>query len=146
MPVESIAAKLADSSRPAFLFGTVPPRENTSPEDAKAICARFTARSAVLATDGFIVYDIQEEGGRASTERPFPFRKTMDPSLYASYFTPLSGKTCVVYKSVIESDLKSFDKWIDTATRTHGHEAFNFVGAPTSSVIPLPLPLFDVYA
>ena len=35
---------------------------------------KFASRSATLATDGFIVYDIQDEGGRTTTERPFPFR------------------------------------------------------------------------
>ena len=35
---------------------------------------KFATRSATLATDGFIVYDIQDEGGRTTIERPFPFR------------------------------------------------------------------------
>lgn len=134
MPIESVAEKLKDPSRPTFLFGTVPPKEGTSEENARAICAMFAARSAVLATDGFIVYDIQEEGGRTNMERPFPFRKTMDPSLYASFFLPVSGKPCVVYKSVVESDSKSFDAWLEKASKQHQHEAFNFVGAPTSGV------------
>mmetsp|Transcript_5314 Transcript_5314/g.8692 ORF Transcript_5314/g.8692 Transcript_5314/m.8692 type:complete len:371 (+) Transcript_5314:105-1217(+) len=125
---------LTDPSRPVFLFGSTPPREGTTVEKAKEACAKFAARSAVLATDGFIVYDIQDEGGRTTMERPFPFRKTMDPSLYASFFPSYSAKQCVVYKCVVEDSMEGFDKWMDTAVQGHGHTAFNFVGAATSRV------------
>jgi len=132
-PIETLADVLKDSSRPAFLFGSTPPQSTTSEEKAKETCAKFAARSAVLATDGFIVYDIQDEAGRTEMVRPFPFRKTMDASTYASYFIPVSGKQCVVYKCVVEENLESFGNWLDIATGTHGHNAFTLVGAPTSS-------------
>lgn len=103
-------------------------------ESAKETCAKFAARSAVLATDGFIVYDIQDERGRTTAERPFPFRKTMDPTQYASYFPPVSGKQCVVYKSVVESGAEGFQDWIDTACDKYMHNAFNLVGAPSSTM------------
>jgi hypothetical protein len=123
---------LLDPSRPVFLFGSTPPREGTSIEKAKESCRKFAARSAVLATDGFIVYDIQDEGGRTTIERPFPFRRTMDPSLYASFFPAVSAKQCVVYKCVVEDSMENFDEWMDKATQDHGHTAFNFVGAASS--------------
>ena len=34
---------------------------------------------------GHIVCDIQEEGARTNLERPFPFRKAMDPALYGRF-------------------------------------------------------------
>ena len=74
MEAGNLSDVLRDSSRPVFLFGLVPPREGTSIEKARETCAKFAARSAVLATDGFIVYDIQDEDGRTTLERPFPFR------------------------------------------------------------------------
>ena len=61
-----VEASLIDSSRPTFLFGSTPPREGTSEEKAKQTCAKFLARSATLAADGYIVYDIQEEKGRTT--------------------------------------------------------------------------------
>lgn len=125
---------LADPARPVFLFGSVPPREGTSEDKAREACAKFAARSAVLATDGFIVYDIQDEASRTSLERPFPFRKTMDPAQYASYFPAVSGKQCIIYKSVVESSMDQLDEWIDSAINKYGHEAFNLVGAPSSAV------------
>lgn len=131
----SLASALVDPSRPVFLFGSTPPREGTDIEKAKSACAKFAARSAVLATDGFIVYDIQDEGSRNAAERPFPFRKTMDPALYASFFPIYSGKQCVVYKSVVESSVADFDAWLDTAINTYGHKTFNLVGAASSSAL-----------
>lgn len=130
----SLVNALSDPSRPVFLFGSTPPREGTTEEKAKESCAKFAARSAVLAIDGFIVYDIQDEAGRTTMERPFPFRKTMDPSLYASFFPALSGKQCVVYKCVVENSMEEFDQWLDSSVHKYGHTAFNFVGAASSSV------------
>ncbi len=129
----SLASALANPSRPVFLFGSTPPKEGTTEEKGREACAKFAARSAVLATDGFIVYDIQDECSRTNLERPFPFRKTMDPSQYASYFPAVSGKECVVYKSVVEESPQHFDEWLSRAVVDHGHKAFNLVGAASSA-------------
>jgi hypothetical protein len=125
---------LINPARPSFLFGVSPPKEGTTPEKAKEIAMKFCSRSAVLATDGFIVYDIQDEKGRVETERPFPFRKTMDASWYATLFPIIAGKQCVVYKSVVEDTIEGFHDWLDIAVSQHGNKAFNLVGAPTSKI------------
>lgn len=130
----SIIDALLDTSRPVFLFGSTPPREGTSIEKARESCQKFTARSSVLAIDGFIVYDIQDEGGRTTMERPFPFRKTMDASLYASFFPQYSAKQCVVYKCVVEDSIDDFNNWLSKAIQDCNHVAFNFVGAASSNV------------
>ena len=130
----NLSDALKDSSRPVFLFGSVPPKAGTTIEDAIQTCAKFTARSSVLATDGFIVYDIQDEGARTNVERPFPFRKTMDAAIYGALFPGLSGKQCVIYKSVVEDGAATFSDWIDTACGKYKHNAFNLVGSPTSRI------------
>jgi|Transcript_17947 hypothetical protein len=56
----------------------------------------------------------------------------MDASTYGSYFPSLSGKQCVVYKSVVEAGVEDFDRWADMACEKHNHCAFNLVGAPSS--------------
>jgi hypothetical protein len=129
----SLVRALSDSSRPVFLFGSTPPREGTTEQQARDSCAKFAARSAVLATDGFIVYDIQDEGTRTTLERPFPFRKTMDPALYASFFPAVSGKQCVVYKCVVEESKEQYEQWLNKAVHEYGHKAFNLVGAASSA-------------
>lgn len=136
MPLESIVQVLRDTSRPAFLFGSTPPREDTPIEKARESCAKFASRSAVLATDGFIIYDIQDEEGRTELERPFPFRKTMDAAQYASFFPPITGKQCVVYKCVADQKEEDFKQWLTHSTESYGHVAFNLVGAATSKFGP----------
>ena len=136
MPSPDLIRALTDSSRPCFLFGCTPPRDGVTEVEARKICAAYAKRSAVLATDGFVVYDIQDESVRTSTERPFPFRKTMDAATFASYFYPESGKRCVVYKAVhCEETPEAFDAWVNRAQTTFGHNAFTLVGAPSSSVV-----------
>lgn len=131
---ETLCDVLRDTARPVFLFGACPPRNGTSVEKAKDICSKFVARGSVLATDGFIIYDIQDEAGRTSVERPFPFRKCMDAAQYASFFPAVSGKQCVVYKSVVEAGVAEFDNWVDEACDKYDLNAFNLVGAPSSKV------------
>lgn len=123
---------LSDSARPCFLFGCTPPRAGTSDAEARRVASLFAARSAVLATDGFVVYDIQDESVRTTAERPFPFRKTMDAAHFASFFVGLSGKRCVVYKSVSDASPEAFDAWLSHAATAYGHTAFTLVGAPSS--------------
>ena len=87
----------------------------------------------MLATDGFIVYDIQDEACRTEVERPFPFRKNLDAAWYASLFLEATGKHCVVYKSVVEESIEKLGDWVDNAIDKYGHNCFNLVGAPSSS-------------
>lgn len=125
----SLAERLADPSRPVFLLGEVPPAIHTAPGKAAEICSKFSSRSRALATDGFIVYDIQEEPGRSATPRPFPFRQLMDSSPYAALLARTSGKPCLVYKCVADA---SFDEWMETCSQEHGHTAINLVGRASS--------------
>ena len=127
-----LAKALADPERPVFLMGSVPPREGTSPSEAQAIAEKFIARSRSHATDGFIVYDIQDEASRTNMARPFPFRRTMDPSEFAALFPPASGKSTVLYHAVSEPTEAAFDAWLDTAG-VYGHRTLNLVGPASSS-------------
>ena len=128
----SLADNLSDPTRPTFLLGDVPPREGTPPGKCLSICQKFMTRSRTLACDGFIVYDIQDEPGRATSgiERPFPFRQLMDSSEYAALLSRSSGKPCVVYKCIADA---KFEEWIDRASTEHGHSAINLVGRPSAS-------------
>ncbi|KAL7550758.1 hypothetical protein ACHAWF_013974 [Thalassiosira exigua] len=90
---------------------------------------KFLQRSRPLATDGFIVYDIQDEPGRTDMDRPFPFRRVMDSSAHASILARSSGRECLVYKCVADAN---FDGWLQTAKTTHGHQAINLVGRASS--------------
>jgi len=132
--LDDITTILKDPSRPCFFFGSTPPREGTSAEKALETSEKFASRSAVLAIDGFIIYDIQDESSRNDVERPFPFRKTIDSSYYASLITKVSGRPCVVYKSVVEESIESYSQWLDKACHTYEHTAYTLVGAASSKL------------
>lgn len=127
---EPLSKRMANPARPVFLLGEVPPGEGTQPGKCLEIATKFAARSRALATDGFIVYDIQDEPGRSDMKRPFPFRRLMDSSRYASLLAKTSNKPCCVYKCVADAQ---FNEWIDTAASEHGHSAVNLVGRASST-------------
>ena len=127
-----LAKALADPKRPTFLMGCTPPREGTTPAQAYEICQKFVDRSRAQATDGFIVYDIQDEASRNAEARPFPFRRTMDPNEFASLFPGESGKSCVLYKVPVEADEAEFDGWLSRAAIA-GHRTLNLVGPASAA-------------
>lgn len=67
-------------------------------------------------------------------ERPFPFKKTLDPAWYGHLFPELSGKDCIIYKCAVENDAATFQNWLDDSVGKYNHTAYNLVGAPTSSL------------
>ena len=97
------------------------------------IAEKFVARARNLATDGYIVYDIQDEDGRTDLPRPFPFRRTLDPSSYGGCLARASGKQAIIYKCAVGDKREDFERWVDKTTKTHGHAAVNVVGGATSS-------------
>eukprot|EP00545_Synedropsis_sp_CCMP1620_P011606 CAMPEP_0119007722 /NCGR_PEP_ID=MMETSP1176-20130426/3204_1 /TAXON_ID=265551 /ORGANISM="Synedropsis recta cf, Strain CCMP1620" /LENGTH=358 /DNA_ID=CAMNT_0006959921 /DNA_START=68 /DNA_END=1140 /DNA_ORIENTATION=- len=124
-----LSSRLSDPARPVFLLGDVPPGEGTPPGKCQTICNKFMSRSRTLASDGFIVYDIQDEPGRSDMDRPFPFRRVMDSSGYAALLSRSSGKQCLIYKCVADPN---FEEWLTKATTEHGHSSINLVGRASS--------------
>lgn len=136
MDPTSVVRSLRDPARPTFLLGDVPPAEGTPPGKAQEICNKFVARSRNLASDGFVVYDIQAEEDRVTDmQRPFPFRKLSDPARYASLLSRSSGKPCVVYKCVADA---AFEPWIENCAGVHGHRAVNVVGRSAGGAADAP--------
>jgi len=135
MSTPSLREAMLDNSRPVFLFGAVPPLEGTTPEKELEIVQKFVARSRTLATDGFLVYDIQEEKGRTADPRPFPYRRCGEPAAFAALLGKVSGKESIVYKCVAELPThKSYDEWLEKACGQNKQESFNLVGGASSSV------------
>jgi len=130
----SLRDALLESKRPVFLFGTVPAMEGTPTEKIRAQAVKFAAKMRELATDGYIVYDIQEEKGRTPDPRPFPFRPMSDPVEYADLLRQASGKDSIVYKCVAEHNGESFADWSNKTSKVHGVELLNLVGGATSTV------------
>jgi hypothetical protein len=128
---QSCICSLSWHVSPRIFFSTAA-GEGTAPGKVLEVATKFSNRSKALASDGFIVYDIQDEPGRSSdaSPRPFPFRRLMDSSPYAALLARTSGKQCLVYKCIADAQ---FDEWIETAHTSHGHSAINVVGRVSSA-------------
>lgn len=113
--------------------GVTPPLDGSSAEAETEAAKNFVAKARGLATDGYIVYDIQEEAGRTADPRPFPFRKLGDPGSFARALKSASGgMESVVYKCVAETKSEeALREWLTDATRATS--AYNLVGGASSS-------------
>ena len=127
------------------LYGIAPPKLATEPERLREIAAQQVTRLRMLAPDGLVVYDIQDEPGRDGQERPFPFLPTVDPEVYANDALAELAIPKIVYRCVGAQPREVFSSWIDTV-RAANRRLSVFVGAPRGrSHIP-GLPLAEAYA
>jgi hypothetical protein len=130
-----LRAKLLDPAQAVVLYGTTPPRAATPQDQVEAAAEKLAARLAALPLDGVVVYDIQDETGRTSQPRPFPFVGTVDPREYARHFR----LPAIVYKALGMMPEADWRSWL-ADTRGMGVEVLSIVGRPASGVkYPLPL-------
>ena len=120
--------KLLDPRSAVLLYGTTPPRAGSAAHDVQAAADKLAARLAPLPVDGVVVYDIQDETGRAASPRPFPFTGTVDPRDYAQ----LLRRPTIVYKALGSMDEPAWRAWLDATVPQHS--LVSVVGRPTSGV------------
>ena len=125
-----LRAKLPDAQQTVLLYGTTPPRLGTAPDAIAAAAEKLAARLAGLPLDGLVVYDIQDETGRADTPRPFPFVGTVDPREYAKLF----NLPTIVYKALGTLDQAGWEAWLFESAHAHQVRFVSVVGRPTSGV------------
>ncbi len=136
--------KFADPQRGVYLFGTTPPKLDTTEEKMTEIADKLLARLQSLEYDGLIVYDIQDESSRIDTPRPFPFMHTLDPRVYSRLMREKSGRPVITYKSVSQRDRAAFTEWLNEAWETYGVRDIVLVGSPSSEG-EIKLSLNDAY-
>jgi len=127
-----LRSTLADPARRLRLYGTTPPRAGTPPEQVRAAAEKLAARLSGLPLDALVVYDIQDETGRTSVARPFPFTGTLDPREYARFF----DRPTIVYKALGNIDEAGWKAWLDAS---RGAECLSIVGRPAPGRYALPL-------
>ena len=120
--------KLLDAKRSVLLYGTTPPRAGTPEDGVRLAAEKLAARLAGLPLDGVVVYDIQDETGRAESPRPFAFSGTVDPREYAK----LLPQSTIVYKALGSMDERAWREWLDATVPRHA--LVSVVGRPTSGV------------
>ncbi len=124
------------------LYGTTPPRAGTPEEKIARAAERLAERLRALTLDGIVIYDVQEEQGRTSMPRPFPFLPTSDSRAYSRRLHELTGLTPITYKCIADVTEECWNPWLDETAHDFGIDHLSLVGLPTSrgisSAVPLP--------
>ncbi|HZD19912.1 MAG TPA: hypothetical protein VE325_04510 [Burkholderiales bacterium] len=128
-----LRARLADRREPVFLYGTTPPRSGATAAQVNEAAEKLAARMRPLALDGLVVYDIQDESGRTSQPRPFPFIGTVDPRRYASLLAERTGLTPITYKALGSMEEAAWQAWLVESAQAD-LRVVSVVGRPTSGV------------
>ena len=128
------------------LYGIAPPKLATDPERLRDIAAEQVARLRLLAPDGLVVYDIQDEPGRGGQARPFPFLPTVDPEVYARDALADLAIPKIVYRCVGAHPREVFSNWIDGVRSTADRHLSVLVGAPRGRSHSVGLPLAEAYS
>lgn len=139
-----LKARYNDNNRGVYFIGTTPPKSDTPVEQVETIAQKLLERVSDIDVDGFIVYDIQDEGSRIKAPRPFPFKSTHDPRLYASLLNNKSTRPVITYKSVGKLSVEDIHQWADEAWQTYNIRDLVLVGSP-SHKSEVSLSLDDAY-
>lgn len=144
--MNALLRKLEDGLTGIRLYGIAPPKLASDPERVRDIAAQQVARIRGLAPDGLVVYDIQNEPGRSSQMRPFPFLPTVDPEVYAHEALAELTTPKIVYRCVGAHSREAFSGWLDGVRAAAGRRLSVFVGAPSVQSLGSGLPLAEAYA
>lgn len=123
--------KLKTGQSGILLYGLTPPKLETSEEKVREITQRRLSRLSEVTVDGLILYDIQDESGRANEERPFPYLQTLDPITYRKRYLAALDLPCVLYQCVGKY---SPEQLVDRS-RSIQDECTVLVGASTRSEV-----------
>ena len=125
--------RLVEGREPVFLYGTTPPRAGAAPAQVDEAADKLAARVRPLAVDGIVVYDIQDESGRTSQPRPFPFIATVDPRRYSTLLRDRTGLVPITYKALGNMDEAAWQGWLVESAQAN-LRVVSVVGRPTSGV------------
>lgn len=129
--------------RPRLTYAIVPPGQTVPVERRRALAAAQSAHIASLPIDALLVYDVQDEGSRNGSPRPFPFRPKVDALDYALDELVLGSLPVVVYRAVAQQNEASLCSWLE---RLEARDARGIlVGAPSREA-PSSLTLGEAYA
>jgi hypothetical protein len=135
-------SNLASPGQFVTLYGTTPPRADAPEERIMRAATRLAERIAPLPIDGLVVYDVQDEDGRTTVPRPFPYLPTTEPRAYSRRLHDLLAKPTITYKCIADMTEETWEPWLTEARQVYGVRYLSLVGLPTTRgrVSSLPLP------
>ncbi len=111
-------------------YGLTPPKRDQDPAKFRGIAERQMERIKALAPDGLILYDLQDEAGRTTSPRPFPFLPTLEPSRYAREQLAELNIPRILYQCAGNHSRTDFLAWADRLDPER--DACVLVGAPAA--------------
>ncbi|MBR2158555.1 MAG: methylenetetrahydrofolate reductase [Campylobacter sp.] len=134
-----LKTKIKQGKSGIVLYGLTPPKISLSQSEAREIAQRQLQRLEGIKIDGLVIYDLQDESNRNSSNRTFEFVRTIKPEIYAKDYLQ-NRYEAVIYKAVSNYNEAEFKEFL----QTHSDAISIFVGA--SSAIDTPkLSLNDAY-
>ncbi len=137
----TLHSRLTDANAFITLYGTTPPRADAAEERIAQAAERLATRLTTLPLDGIVVYDVQNEAGRTTVPRPFPYLPTIDPRRYSQRLRTLIKLPTITYKCIADMTPTTWPAWLTAAHEDFGVEYLSLVGLPTTrgqtSAMPL---------
>ena len=124
--------KLLDPQQFIALYGTTPPRADATPARVARAADKLIARINPLPLDGVVVYDVQDESGRTTEPRPFPFLPTLDSRTYAKLLHERSSQPVIAYKSITGMAEEQWQPWLNATAGEYGINYLSLVGISSS--------------
>lgn len=128
----NLQKKLLDPKHFVAFYGTTAPRADTSPERVLKTADKLSQRISALPLDGLVVYDVQDEQGRSSEPRPFPFLPTLDSRIYAKILHERTAHSIITYKAITGILADQWEPWLTETQRDYGINYLSLVGAASS--------------
>ncbi|WP_299042898.1 methylenetetrahydrofolate reductase [uncultured Campylobacter sp.] len=134
-----LKTKIKQGKSGIVLYGLTPPKISLSHDEAKEIALRQLSRLDGIKIDGLVIYDLQDESNRNSSNRTFEFVRTIKPEIYAKDYLQ-NRYEAVIYKAVGNYNEAEFKEFL----QTHSDAISIFVGASSAMDAPK-LSLNDAY-
>lgn len=134
--------KLLQSKPGIITYGITPPKQSHTLEKIKEIAEKHLERFQNMAVDGLIIYDIQDEAERTSTERPFPFLPTIDPGVYAEQYLNQLNMPKIIYRCIGKYSENQLTEWLSSNKQEDTYSVF--VGAASRDQ-PVMMKLKEAY-
>ncbi|MFL0196639.1 methylenetetrahydrofolate reductase [Clostridium sp. WILCCON 0269] len=104
--------KILNKNTGILVYAITPPKLNNTPEKVLEVSQKQVERIKKLDIDGLIIYDIQDEVDRQSSERPFPFLQTIDPVIYDKKYLLDLHIPKIIYRCVGKYTEKELSEWM----------------------------------
>ena len=130
----TLQAKLLNPQQFIALYGTTAPRADLPPERVVKAADKLSERIRNLPLDGLVVYDVQDEPGRSTEPRPFPFLPTLDSRVYAQMLHERTAQPVITYKSISGMASDAWEPWLTETKEEYGINFLSLVGVSASSL------------